>query len=84
VESFLESIDRASAKGRRDYAMFLLIATYGLRASEVAALETNRYAAVGLEMKRAAVAKARPVGVLDPAVAAWRTDKTILEWLESL
>src|SRR5260370_20330987 len=38
VESFLESIDRSSAKGRRDYAMFLLIATYGLRASEVAAL----------------------------------------------
>ena len=38
VESFLESIDRSSAKGRRDYAMFLLIATYGLRASEAAAL----------------------------------------------
>jgi site-specific recombinase XerD len=38
VESFLETIDRTSAKGRRDYAMFLLIATYGLRASEVAAL----------------------------------------------
>ncbi len=45
---------------------------------------TNRYAAVDLEMKRAAVAKARPIGVVAPAVAAWRTDKTILEWLESL
>lgn len=45
---------------------------------------TNRYAAVDLEMKRAAVARARPIGVVDPAVAAWRTDKTILEWLESL
>jgi site-specific recombinase XerD len=38
VESFLSAIDRSSPKGRRDYAMFLLITTYGLRASEVAAL----------------------------------------------
>jgi len=45
---------------------------------------TNRYVAVDLETKRAAVAKARPVGAIDPAVAAWRTDKNILEWLESL
>ncbi len=45
---------------------------------------TNRYAAVDLEMKRAAVAKARPVAAVDPAVAAWRTDRTILQWLESL
>jgi site-specific recombinase XerD len=45
---------------------------------------TNRYAAVDLEMKRAAVAKARPIGPVDPAVAAWRTDNTILQWLEGL
>jgi site-specific recombinase XerD len=45
---------------------------------------TNRYATVDLEMKRAALAKARPLGAVDPAVAAWRTDATILEWLESL
>jgi len=45
---------------------------------------TNRYAAVDLEMKRAAIAKAQPVPVVDPAVAAWRTDTTILKWLESL
>lgn len=45
---------------------------------------TNRYAAVNLEMKRAAVAKARPIGKVDPAVAAWRKDATILAWLESL
>ena len=35
VRALLQSIDRTSAKGLRDYAMFLLIATYGLRASEV-------------------------------------------------
>jgi hypothetical protein len=45
---------------------------------------TNRYAAVDLETKRAAVAKARPVAEVDPAVAAWRSDATILAWLEAL
>jgi len=45
---------------------------------------TNRYAAVNLETKRAAIAKARPIGDVDPAVAAWRTDRTILQWLEAL
>lgn len=45
---------------------------------------TNRYAAVDLEMKRAAVAKARPLGDIEPALAAWRSDATILQWLEAL
>jgi site-specific recombinase XerD len=45
---------------------------------------TNRYAAVDLETKRAAIGKARPVGVVAPAVAGWQTDRTILQWLESL
>ena len=38
VLGFLNAIDRATTIGRRDYAMFLLIATYGLRTSEVVAL----------------------------------------------
>jgi len=38
VRALLRSIDRTSAKGVRDYAMFLLMATYGLRSSEVIAL----------------------------------------------
>ena len=38
VEQVLASIDRRSASGKRDYAMLLLLATYGLRACEVAAL----------------------------------------------
>jgi integrase/recombinase XerD len=45
---------------------------------------TNRYAAVDLEMKRAALAKARPVAELDPALAGWRRDDSILGWLENL
>jgi site-specific recombinase XerD len=38
VRALLRSIDRTSATGLRNYAMFLLMATYGLRASEVVAL----------------------------------------------
>ena len=45
---------------------------------------TSRYAEVDLETKRAAVEQARPVIDIDPAVAAWRSDATVLEWLESL
>ncbi len=38
VERILAAIDRRSTCGKRDYAMLLLLATYGLRACEVAAL----------------------------------------------
>jgi integrase/recombinase XerD len=41
VLRLLRSVDRATAKGRRDYAMLLLIATYGLRVGEVARLELD-------------------------------------------
>jgi len=44
---------------------------------------TNRYASVDLEMKREAIAKIQPVGVESPA-AIWRSDASILEWLEAL
>jgi len=38
VRGLLKAIDRTTPMGRRDYAIFLLIATYGLRACEVVAL----------------------------------------------
>ena len=38
VQALLQSIDRASPMGRRDYAIFFLMATYGLRACEVVTL----------------------------------------------
>ena len=38
VKALLRSIDTTAAIGLRDYAMLLLIATYGLRASEVVAI----------------------------------------------
>ncbi|MHC4137697.1 MAG: site-specific integrase [Planctomycetota bacterium] len=45
---------------------------------------TNRYAVVDLETKRAAIAKAGPIGGSDAALAAWRHDASVLEWLEAL
>lgn len=39
VCAFLESIDRTCASGLRDYAMFLLIAAYGLRGCDIAGLK---------------------------------------------
>ena len=41
VTTLLKSIDTKSAMGLRDYAMFLLIASYGLRASEVVAISLD-------------------------------------------
>lgn len=38
VKEILKAIDTKSAMGLRDYAMLLMIATYGLRASEVVAI----------------------------------------------
>ena len=38
MKALLESIDRSTGDGLRDYTMLLLIAAYGLRVSEVAAL----------------------------------------------
>jgi site-specific recombinase XerD len=44
---------------------------------------TNRYATVDLDMKRKAIEQARPTDFgLEPAL--WRTDASILEWLDAL
>lgn len=45
---------------------------------------TNRYAVVDLETKRAAIARAGPVGDPNPVPDAWRSDASVLEWLEAL
>jgi len=41
VRTLLRSIDRTAPVGRRDYAMLLLITSYGLRTSEIAALKLD-------------------------------------------
>jgi integrase/recombinase XerD len=38
VRALLQTIDRTTPMGRRDYAIFFLIATYGLRACEIVSL----------------------------------------------
>ena len=38
VRRVLEAVDRRTVRGRRDYAILLMLVTYGLRASEVAKL----------------------------------------------
>lgn len=45
---------------------------------------TNRYTAVDLETKRRAIERARPIGSMSLPRAPWRTDASILNWLESL
>lgn len=46
---------------------------------------TNRYAAVDLETKRDALNRAGPVtGSVHADVTAWRTDISVLTWLEGL
>jgi integrase/recombinase XerD len=41
VRAFLLSIDRTTSLGVRDYVIFLLMATYGLRCSEIVALKLD-------------------------------------------
>ena len=43
---------------------------------------TNRYAALDLEMKRDAITRVKPVTA--SRKASWRTNETVLQWLESL
>jgi integrase/recombinase XerD len=45
---------------------------------------TNRYTAIDLETKREAIAKIEPVDAIAPPVGAWRSDASILAWLEAL
>jgi integrase len=45
---------------------------------------TSRYATVDLEMKRKAIEQARPLDHATTGLALWRTDASILKWLETL
>jgi integrase/recombinase XerD len=51
-----------------------------------ASLETtNRYATIDLETKRQALERAGPIGDdQDPLLKSWRTDRSLLDWLEAL
>ena len=45
---------------------------------------THKYVTIDLEAKRAAIAKAQPLTVKSAKPPRWKTDETLLQWLESL
>lgn len=59
VRRLLDSVDRGSALGRRDYAVLLLLAVYGLRAKEIAdlRLEDVDWRAAILHVRRSKTAR---------------------------
>ena len=61
VRALLETIDRTSPLGRRDYAIFLLMATYGLRACELVTLTIDD---VGWRAERLRIAQRKTRGSL--------------------
>ena len=79
VQKLLNSIDRQTVLGRRDYAMLLLLVTYGLRAREVAALTLDdiewRHDRLRIPARKAGHSTAYP---LSPRVGA-----AILEYLKA-
>lgn len=79
VQTSLDGIDRRTVLGRRDYAMLLLLVTYGLRAREVAALTLDdiewRHDRLRIPARKAGHSTAYP---LSPLVGA-----AILEYLKA-
>lgn len=72
VCAFLESIDRSGASGLRDYAMFLLIAAYGLRGCEIAGLKLTDidWRAGELRVKQSKTRNALRLPLTDPVAQA--------------
>jgi integrase/recombinase XerD len=72
VETFLESIDRRQPMGLRDYAMFSLMAQYGLRCSEIAALrlEDFRWSARRITVSQRKTKRALVLPLTDSAATA--------------
>ena len=61
------------------------ILTISQRLGHASVTTTNRYATTDLEMKRKAIEKAQAIGhTTGSGAALWRTDASVLEWLEAL
>jgi site-specific recombinase XerD len=61
VQALLQTIDRTTPRGLRDYAIFLLIATYGLRAGEIVGLTLDD---IGWRARRLRVRQGKTGSVL--------------------
>lgn len=72
VTAFLKAIDRSTPMGCRDYAMFLLIATYGLRTSEIATLRLDdlEWRASRIRVRRPKTQATLVLPLTDPVGAA--------------
>jgi site-specific recombinase XerD len=70
VQKVLDSCDRASAAGRRDYAILMMLAKLGLRANEVATLTLDDIAWRSGEMCVRAKGRQRVVMPITPDVGA--------------
>jgi len=72
MASLLRAVDRSTVKGCRDYAMLLLIATYGLRRSEVAGLDIDdiRWRARVIRVRRPKVGSPMAVPLTDEVATA--------------
>jgi hypothetical protein len=69
---------------RKDWRAMAITISDNPSAKRVTVTTTNRYATVDLEMKRKAIEQARPIDQATAALALWRTDASILKWLETL
>jgi hypothetical protein len=74
---------RLGALTARDIEAFICRGGKGLGRRSVQHT-TNRYATVDLEMKRKAIEQARPIDETAAGIALWRSDASILTWLEAL
>src|SRR5262249_43917269 len=70
VQSVLDGCDRASAIGRRDYAILMILAQLGLRANEVATLTLDDIASRSGEMRVRAKGRQRARLPIPPDVGA--------------
>ena len=70
VQKVLDSCDRASAAGRRDYAILMMLAKLGLRANEVATLTLDDIDWRSGEMRIRAKGRQRVVMPIPPDVGA--------------
>jgi len=70
VQKVLDSCDRASATGRRDYAILMMLAKLGLRANEVASLTLDDIDWRSGEMRVRAKGRQRVVMPIPPDVGA--------------
>jgi len=79
IQSFLASIDRQTAIGKRDYAILLLLAAYGLRSQEVARLALND---IDWENKRL-ILRARKGGRMAVLPLRPETEGALRDYLEA-